>query len=203
MAWHLTGELTETCNCNTFCPCWYAVAEQMVFDQERCTGALTLHIRQGDADGIDLSGRTAVVAFDFPGPTLFDGNGIARLYLDDGADAAARGALEAIMTGKRGGPMEILGGLMGEWKPTLVARIERTQDGDAVAVAVGDVGRVRQQVMRDAGGQNFTLRGGGFVAGLGLAEAELAPSSATRWSDPDFRRFDAKSGARGTFTWRG
>jgi hypothetical protein len=33
--------------------------------------------------------------------------------------------------------------------------------------------------------------------------AQLAPSSGTRWSDPDMpRRFETKSGAVAKFTWR-
>lgn len=32
-----------------------------------------------------LAGRTVALALDFPGPTLFDGNGTARIYIDDGA----------------------------------------------------------------------------------------------------------------------
>jgi hypothetical protein len=41
MTWRLRGQLTETCNCNMFCPCWYGAPEVMVFDQERCLGTIT------------------------------------------------------------------------------------------------------------------------------------------------------------------
>ena len=46
------------------------------------------------------------------------------------------------------------------------------------------------------------MRGGGFVTGLGMQEVDLAPSG-SRWTDPDLRQFETKSGARGEFTWNG
>ena len=49
--------------------------------------------------------------------------------------------------------------------------------------------------------QGLSLRGGGFVAALGLEEAELAPGMGTAWTDPEFRRIESKSGARGDFAW--
>ncbi len=48
----------------------------------------------------------------FPGPTLFDGDGTARLYIDDGASAEQCRELEAIFQAKKGGPWAILGGLI-------------------------------------------------------------------------------------------
>jgi hypothetical protein len=201
MAWRLTGQLIETCNCNMFCPCWYAAPEVMVFDQERCLGTLALQVREGSADGVDLGGRTAVIAVDFPGPTLFDGNGTARLWLDDAASTEQRAALEAILTGRRGGPMEVLGGLIGTWLPAKTAAIAVEDGGEAVAITVDGTGRIASSRLVDVQGQGFALRGGGFVAGLGMEEAELAPGSGTRWEDPEFRRFESRSGARGNFAW--
>ena len=62
---------------------------------------------------------------------------------------------------------------------------------------------MRSQILRDPQGNTFTLRGGGFVGGLGLEELNLAPTSAD-WADPDMpKRVETKSGARGDFTWSG
>ena len=49
----------------------------------------------------------------------------------------------------------------------------------------------------------FTLRGGGFVAGLGMEAAELAPSAGTRLADAELPAFETKSGARGAIRWNG
>src|ERR671919_2637334 len=100
MAWNLTGQLVETCSCNMLCPCWFGVKELMVMDQGWCASTLLFRIQQGSSDGVNLGGRTVVLALDFPGPTLLDGSGTARLYVDEEAGADQRGELEAICSGQ-------------------------------------------------------------------------------------------------------
>jgi hypothetical protein len=124
MAWSLTGELVETCSCNMLCPCWYGVKELMIMDQGWCATPWLIRIRDGNSDGVDLSGLTLALAGFFPGPTLFDGNGTARIYIDEGASDDQRRELEAIMQGKRGGPMEIVGGLISTYLATRVVKID-------------------------------------------------------------------------------
>jgi hypothetical protein len=102
MAWTLTGELVETWSCNMLCPCWYGVKELMLMDRGWCASPILFRIRHGNADGVDLSGINVVFAGFFPGPTLYDGNGTARLYVDDAISEAQQQALEAIMHGKQG-----------------------------------------------------------------------------------------------------
>ena len=143
MAWSLTADFTETCSCNMLCPCWYGVKELMVMDQGWCASAWLMRVRQGNADGVDLSGRTVAIAVDFPGPTLFDGNGTGRLYIDDGASADQRRGLEAILQGKRGGPMEILGGLIAKWLPSQAAKIDVQEQGGSLTATVAGFGQVK------------------------------------------------------------
>ena len=102
MAWNLTAEFTETCSCNMLCPCWYGVKELMVMDKGWCASAWLLRVQQGSANGVDLSGRTLAIALDWPGPTLYDGNGTARLYIDDAASGDQCRELEAIFQGTKG-----------------------------------------------------------------------------------------------------
>src|ERR671913_121519 len=123
MPWHLTGQLIETCSCNMFCPCWFTVQELMVMDQGWCASAIAFRAREGSSDGIDLGSRTVVLALDFPGPTLFDGNGTARLYIDDAASADQRRELEAICSGRKGGAMAAVAPLVAKWLPARTARI--------------------------------------------------------------------------------
>jgi hypothetical protein len=205
MAWSLNADFTETCSCNMLCPCWYGVKELMVMDQGYCAGTLLFRIGRGSADGVDLSGRTVALVADWPGPTLFDGNGTARLYIDDGASGDQRHALEAIMQGKRGGPMEVLGGLVGRWLPTHATRIEcREQDGTLTATVAGG-GEISAQRLTNEAGQPTTMQNAGLTAALQFDNqtAQLAPS-ASRWSDPDLpRRFVTKSGVRASVTWQG
>lgn len=203
MAWQLKGQIIESCSCNMFCPCWFADKEQMVMDQGWCAGVIAARISQGRSDGVDLSNRIVVNALDFPGPTLFDGNATARVYVDDGATPEQVQKLTAIFQGDVGGPMGLLAPLVTTWQPAQTARMLLNEDDGAIILAVGDAGTVESRLLRDAEGHSFTLRGGGFVAGLGFDDGvELAPSN-SRWKEPGFRTFQAKSGARGAFTWTG
>jgi hypothetical protein len=202
MAWHLKGQLIESCSCNMFCPCWFGVQELMIMDQGWCAGALALRIDEGSADGVDLGGRTVVMEVYFPGPTMYDGNGTARLFIDEGATDEQRQALEPIAQGQRGGQMEPIAGLVSTFLPTETASIELRDEGDAITISVNGTGEVKSELLRDPEGTPFTLRGGGFIGGFGLREAELAPAS-SRWGDAEMpvESYEAKSGARGAFAW--
>ena len=169
-------------------------------DQGWCATAIAFRVREGDSDGVDLGGRTVVLGADFPGPTLFDGNATARLYIDDGASSDQRRELEAIVSGQKGGPMATLAPLISTWLSAQHAKIDVADEGDTIVVTVGDVARVESRRLRDAQGNGFTLSGGGLVGGMGMQGADMAPS-ASRWTDPDLRHFETKSGARGDFTW--
>ena len=200
MAWQMSGQLIETCSCNMFCPCWFTVQELMIMDQGWCASAIAFRTRDGSSDGVPLGGRTIVFAVDFPGPTLFDGNATARLYIDESATADQRRELEAICSGRKGGPMATVASLVSKWLPARSAKIDVADSGDTIVLSVGDAGRLESRRLRDPQGQGFTLRGGGFVSGLGMQEVDLA-STGSRWTDPDLRRFETKSGARGEFSW--
>jgi hypothetical protein len=202
MAWRMTGQMIESCSCNMFCPCWFAVPELMVMDQGWCATAVAFRVRDGDADGLNLGGRTVVFGAEFPGPTMFDGNATGRIYVDGGASADQRRELEAIFHGQKGGPMAGLAPLITKWLPTQAVDITVKEEGETITVSVPTAGEVQNRLLRDGDGKGFRLEGGGFVAGFGLPAADLAPSS-SRWSDPDLRQFETKSGARGAFTWNG
>jgi hypothetical protein len=163
-------------------------------------------VQQGSVDGVDLHGRTLAVALDFPGPTLLDGNGTARLYMDEGASAAQRQGLESIFQGRRGGPMEILAGLVSTWLPTLSTPINiQEQDGTLTAM-VPQFGQIQSQRLTNDAGQPTIMQNTGFTTALQFDNqmAQLAPSSGTRWSDTEMpRQFETKSGAIATFRWSG
>ena len=203
MAWNISGEMVETCSCNMLCPCWYGVPELMVMDQGWCASAWLFRVRQGSSDGVNLSGRTLTVALDFPGPTLFDGNGTARVYLDEAASPDQRRELEAIFQGKRGGPMEIIGGLVTNWLPTQVSTIDIQEKDGALTANVGRFGQVTSSRLKNEAGQPTTMQNTGFTTALQFDNqtAQLAPSG-SHWSDPDMpRSFETKSGAVATLTW--
>jgi len=198
--------MIETCSCNMLCPCWYGVQELMVMDQGWCASPILFRLRDGTADGVNLSGLTLALALFFPGPTLYDGHATARLYLEDTASADQRSALEQIMQGKRGGPMQILAGLITTWPPTQTTAITVQEANGTIQATVGRVGQIHSQRLKNEAGQPMTMQNVGFAVALQFDQqrAELAPSAGTRWADPELpRQWESKSGAVGTFTWSG
>ena len=100
MAWQVSGRSVELCSCKMFCPCWLGPEGQP--DQGWCGSALAFDIQRGSSDAIDLGGTKVALAVEWPG-NFFGGNGTARLYIGNNANAEQRRELEAIFTGKKGG----------------------------------------------------------------------------------------------------
>src|SRR5207247_3820726 len=125
-------------------------------DQGWCASAIAFRTRDGNSNGVALGGRTVVLAVDFPGPTLFDGNGTARLYVDDQASADQRRELEAICSGQKGGAMATIAPLVAKWLPARSAKIDVAEKGDAITVTVGGAGRIESRRLQDPQGQGFT-----------------------------------------------
>jgi hypothetical protein len=187
------------------CPCWFGVKELMIMDKGYCAGPMLFRIQNGSIDGIDVKGRDVVMAVDFPGPTIFDGNSTSRLYIDDNADEGQSKELEAIFQGRRGGPMEILSKLTSKWLPTQNTKIEIKDDGNNLTAIVGNFGKIKSEQLKNESGRTMTLQGAGFASEFQMENeiVTLAPSD-SHWSDPDLpHQFSTKSGTVGNFSWRG
>ena len=133
-------------------------------------------------------------------------NAPARLYLEEGATAKQGSTLEPIMQGQRGGPMQILAGLIRTWLPTQTAPITVQEANGSIQATVGTVGQIHSQRLKNEAGQTMTMQNVGFAVALQFDRqtAELAPSAGTRSADPDLpRQWESRSGAVGTFTWSG
>ena len=100
--WKIKIEHLMTCNCNWGCPC--------SFDSPptygTCEAALAYRVVEGKYRDISLDGLRWVLAAIWPGP-LHEGKGRGVVYLDTRAKGTKREALEAIATGKAGGPIGI------------------------------------------------------------------------------------------------
>jgi hypothetical protein len=206
MSWKVKGEFIETCSCNMLCPCWYGKAELMIMDQGWCSTSFLVRIREGDFEGTDLSGQNAVVGLFFPGPTMFDGNGTGRVYIDESATAEQQSALEKILQGLPGGGMEVPASLLSNWLPTQLSKITvEAQDG-RVQATIGDVGEVVSERLVNDLGNNMTMQNATFCMAFGFEDyaADLAPSEGTSWNDPDMpQTWVGKSGAVGQIAWQG
>jgi hypothetical protein len=197
MAWQMAGHFMELCNCKMFCPCWLGPAEP---DEGWCGGSIILEVQQGSADGVNLDGAKAMLLLEWPGD-FWSGNGTARLFLDQGASAEQRGALEPILTGKNGGPLEpVLAAVITKWLPTQVEPIAIDR-GDTTTVTVGSVGQVHSERILNEG-QPTTIQGAAAMGAFQLKSIDLGRSDGSRFADPDMRPWDAGgSGTLSTFSW--
>jgi hypothetical protein len=197
MAWQLEGQMHEMCSCKFLCPCWFGPAEP---DQGWCSGALFFDIARGNAEGVDLSTRKVVFVGDWPGD-FWAGNGTAQLYIDDRATPEQRQALEAIFSGKQGGPMEaVVTAVISKVLPSKSVPIEVTW-GDQTTGRVGDIGRLTSQRLKNDAGEPATVQGAAAMAAFNLERMEVARTAGSSWSDPEMRRWQADSGTTGAFAW--
>ena len=109
MAYKLEGSMLEVCNCEVICPCW--VGEDP--DRGTCDAAVAWHFDTGTVDGVNVSGLTIALAAHIPGNAL-KGNWRVVIYVDEKATSEQQEALLSVFTGKQGGPVADLVGLVGE-----------------------------------------------------------------------------------------
>jgi hypothetical protein len=198
MAWQLSGELIEACSCKAACPCVLGPAEP---DQGWCSGALTFAIDKGKSDGVDLSGRAVLWLIDLP-KDFASGDGTVRVIIDDKADARQRQELEAIFTGKKGGPGAVLGSLVSKWLPTETATIEISR-GDSPEVAVSGIGHAKLQPIKDQAGRTAAIMNAPILGLIEISKAELARSDGSRFAGPKMRSWDAGGhGSVNPFSWK-
>lgn len=204
MGWKVKGELVESCSCNMLCPCWYGVKELMIMDRGWCATPWLIRIQDGESNDVDIGGINVVLAMFFPGPTLLDGDGTARLHIDDRADDDQRRELEAIFTGKSGGPMEVPASLLSKWLPTKFSKITIMESGDTLTANVGDHGVIVSKRLVNEQGDSMTMQNAGFIMALQFRNnaAELAPTDGSSWHDPDLpHSWEGRSGAVGRIAW--
>lgn len=109
MAYQVEGRLLEVCNCEVLCPCW--IGEDA--DNGTCDAIVAYHVDQGTVEGVDVSGRTLAIVPHIPG-NIMEGNWKALIVVDDQATEAQQGALLNVFTGKLGGAIADMAGLIGE-----------------------------------------------------------------------------------------
>jgi hypothetical protein len=103
-SWRLTGQVLVSCNCDWGCPCNFNARPTT----GKCEGGWTWHIERGSFGSVSLDGLNFSVYANWPG-AIHEGNGEALILIDARADAAQRGAIEALLGGKIGGPWAVLG----------------------------------------------------------------------------------------------
>jgi hypothetical protein len=199
VVWTLRGRMVESCSCHVMCPCWLPM-DDVIMDRGWCASAFLFRIDEGKSGRVDLSGRAVAVAMDFPGPTLGDGKGTARIYIDEGASVPQRRELEGIFQGKKGGGMKGLGSLVAKWLPTEYPSIAVREEGGQLVATIGPFGTVRSRRLKNDSGRVVQLHN---VTLLGASPIDLAPSD-SEWHDPKMpRSFRTESGGAAKISWKG
>jgi hypothetical protein len=132
MAYRIEGDYFEACTCEASCPCIMLSPAT----EDTCDLVLAWHIRQGEKDGLDLRGLTAVMAVRSP-KTMTEGAWRVALYLDDRAAEPQCAALHDIFLGKSGGHIANVAALFGETR-VIEAPIQFTAIGSRRMLRVGE-----------------------------------------------------------------
>jgi hypothetical protein len=135
MAWKLEGSYFESCSCEVVCPCTASLA--LGADYDRCRVTLVFHVEDGEVEGVDVGGLTVAAVGDSP-KVMTDGGWRIGVFIDAAASDEQAEKLGAVFSGALGGPMEALGGLIGENLGVERAPIEVVNDGLRHSVKIGD-----------------------------------------------------------------
>ena len=126
MAWQISGQYAETCNCDYLCPCVTTAMAQATYGY--CVFAAGFRIDRGHYNGTPLDGRSFVLVCRTQG-NMIEGNFSVGLIVDDGADEKQTEAMKAIATGEAGGPMANLAPMFGTFLGVETAPV-KIQGGD-------------------------------------------------------------------------
>jgi hypothetical protein len=135
MAWRIAGSYFETCSCDVVCPCTASLSYGATNDY--CRVVLVFHVKDGDVEGVDVSGLTVAAVADTP-KVMTDGNWRIGVFIDAAASDEQAEKLGGVFSGALGGPMEALGPLIGENLGVERASIEVQEDGLHHSVRIGD-----------------------------------------------------------------
>jgi hypothetical protein len=158
MAWKLEGTYFENCNCDWVCPCTVtSFASPSTGD--RCQVILNYHVRTGEVDGVDVSGRSVSIVADSP-KRMLDGGWRVGLIIDDKASKEQADKLTAIFAGQVGGPMASIAPLIGELLGVERLPIEYSDKGNRHSIRIGDDVAIEvEDYAANEGGETTKLTG--------------------------------------------
>jgi hypothetical protein len=192
VAWEITGEYVESCNCEVLCPCLLSRAQARP-TEGHCDVVLAVHVTRGQYDGIDLSRLNAALVIYTP-DVMARGGWTVAPYVDAGGGHEQRAALEGIISGLAGGPLARFDALIATRLPARVAPITVIVDGRRRVVTIHDVAEVTIEGIVGADGQEVWLDNVGHFASRRLSAAR---GERSRFEDRGFA-FD-NSGRNGHY----
>ncbi len=197
--WKISGDYFEACNCDIICACLVQSPPQ----RGRCDAALAFHIQEGYYGSVDLAGLNTVVVVSFPGPgKMRDGNWTAALYVDERANEQQQEALSAIFSGRAGGPMQLVSGLISKFLGVQKAPIAFEAEGNRRQLRIPNILEVgiEAAVGRDGVEPLWVTNASHPVS----SRLSLAKSHTYRYSDHNLAWDTSNTnGHFSTFSWEG
>src|SRR6266516_5481827 len=181
VVYDLQGTLLEACSCGVLCPCW--IGEDP--DGGSCDAFVAYHFDAGTVRGIDVGGLSLVNVCRIPGNVLIPASWKIVMFVDDRATDEQLQALLDAYSGKLGGPLADLAGLVGEVLDVRRARIEHEIRGGAGTLRVGDVLSSEMAPFTGADGSITTLRDSVFSTVPG-SPAYVSKASTNTVNLPEF-----------------
>ncbi|MBI4277684.1 MAG: DUF1326 domain-containing protein [Armatimonadetes bacterium] len=144
-SWHIAGDYVLACNCDYGCPCNFNARPSAGF----CQGAIGFTVTEGAYGDVRLDGQKAFVGVNWPG-AIHEGNGVAAIFIHEGASPAQRDALATILTGAAGGaPWGVFATTWARVLGPYFTRIDLKAAGKETEVTVGDRIRIAFQPIRN------------------------------------------------------
>lgn len=176
--WRIAGEYFESCNCEVLCPCLLSRAQARP-TEGHCDVVVAVRVARGAWEATDLSGLGAALAIYTPGVMAAGGWTVAP-YVDARGHQAQRAALEAIMTGRAGGPLGRFAPLIATRLPAKAVEIATTVEGKRRKLVIPGIAEVTVEGIVGVGDQEVWLDNVGHFASRRLAAAR---GTASRFQD--------------------
>ena len=200
MAWKLEGTYFENCNCDWVCPCTVTSFVSPATG-DRCQVVLNYHVRRGEVDGVDVSGRSVSIVADAP-KAMLDGGWRVGLIIDDKASKEQADKLTGVFAGKVGGPMANIAPLIGELLGIERLPIEYSDNGNRHSIRIGDAVAIEVE--------DFAAQEGGETTKVsGLAHPSNSTITIARPIESKIKAFGmefknaGKSAFSAPFNWAG
>lgn len=201
MAWQISGQYMETCNCTLLCPCITSNLAATPTEGD-CKVALGMRIDKGSKDGVSLDGLQFMMLLQSHGP-MGAGNMTVGLVVDADASPEQVEAIGAIASGAAGGPMAMLAPLVGNFAGVERAKVAITQDGNTWYARAGGFVDQSCEALLNMDGQTMALDNVSHPLNSRLALAKATKSEfhafGIDWDDSTGTR----NGHFAPFAWSG
>ena len=154
LVYDLQGTLLEACSCGVLCPCW--IGEDP--DGGSCDAFVAYRFDAGTIRGVDVGGLSMVNVVRIPGNVLTPGSWRIVMFLDERATDEQFQAITDAYSGKLGGPLADLAGLVGEVIDVRRAKISHEIKGGTGTLQIEDFLSAEMSPFTAADGTTTTLR---------------------------------------------